>query len=72
MRTDEGVPLVESKPPEDLAALTRLMALSCRVADAARTIEAMETADKIAEDVGVLAERLGYTADEVVRPLWSH
>jgi hypothetical protein len=30
-----------------------------------------ELCDQIAEQVGVLAERLGFTMDEVVAPLWA-
>jgi hypothetical protein len=79
MRTVEGTGGYGSKPQEnagDLAALTRLMALSCRVADYAQTLDGgdtvlMEAADKIAEEVGVWAERSGYTLDEVTRPLWE-
>lgn len=46
MRTEEGLPQHRSGAPEglgDLAALTRLMALSCRVADYAQKLPATET-----------------------------
>jgi hypothetical protein len=76
MRTKEGEGL-----KEDLAALTRLMALSSQVAAHAEALYATEevqrgmklmgTADLIAEEVGVLAERYGYTIDEVTHPLWK-
>jgi len=31
----------------------------------------MEIADKLADDVGVLAAHSGYTADQVTAPLWN-
>ena len=64
----------------DLEALTKLMDLSCQVAahaealyateEVQRGMKLMETADLIAEEVGVWTERCGYTIDEVTRPLW--
>jgi hypothetical protein len=36
-----------------------------------RGMNLMETADRIAEEVGVWAERCGYTIDEVTHPLWK-
>lgn len=83
MRTDEG--LVQHASGTlgglgDLTALTRLMALSCRVADLALKLyddaptlgmKMMEAADLISEEVGVWAERSGYTLDEVTQPLWN-
>jgi hypothetical protein len=57
------------------------MALSSKLADcamalyeteeAARGMKLMEIADKLADDVGVLAARSGYTADQVTAPLWK-
>jgi hypothetical protein len=32
----------------------------------------METADRLAEEVGVWAARSGYTVDEVTQPLWRN
>jgi hypothetical protein len=34
-------------------------------------MKVMEAADELAEEVGVLAARLGFTVDEVVTPLWK-
>ena len=65
----------------DLEALTKLMDLSCQVAahaealyateEVQRGMKLMETADLIAEEVGVWAERCGHTVDEGTRPLWQ-
>ena len=69
--------VVSEKKPTDLEALTRLMELSCQVAahaqateETQRGMELMETADLIAEEVGVWAERCGFIIDEVTQPLW--
>ena len=69
------------KDPKSCAALTRFMGLSSQVADRAIALydteeawegmEVMEAADQIAEAVGVVAVRCGYTMDEVMRPLWG-
>jgi len=39
--------------------------------EAARDMKLMEIADKLADDVGVLAARSGYTADQMTAPLWN-
>lgn len=66
---------------ESLAALTRLMDLSCQIAghavslyDTTQTalgMTLMESADHLADEVGVWAGRCGYTMDEVTAPLWE-
>ena len=76
MSINEGV-----RNAVDLEALTRLMELSCKVSDHAqalygteeigRGMELMETADLIAEEVGVWLLRTGYTIEEVTAPLWG-
>jgi hypothetical protein len=81
MRLEEGAGLIARKPQDDLTALTRLMQLSRHVAEtaealygteeAARGMDLMEIADGITNEVGVWAERCGYTLDEVTRPLWE-
>jgi len=63
----------------DLEALTRLMELSCELSQAAlhctdqvmfgKTL--METADRLAEEVGFWAEQRGYTMDQVTLSLWA-
>ncbi len=65
----------------DLTSLTRFMELSSEVAalamklgdteEASLGMKLMETADRISDQVGVAAERAGYTMDEVTRPLWE-
>ena len=69
MRSEEGA-----------GALTRLMDLSCQLArhamllydtaEAALGMTLMETADRLADEVGVWAARSGYTVEEVTLPLW--
>jgi hypothetical protein len=64
----------------ELEALTRLMGLSCDVSRLAVTLydteqttlgmALMETADQVADEVGVWTTRCGHTMDEVTRPLW--
>jgi hypothetical protein len=83
MKAEQGAGWRGDKAQEsfkDLAALTRLMGLSCRVADYAQKqsssetklgMDLMDIADNIAEEVGVWAARSGYTLDEVTRPLWA-
>ena len=83
MKLIRGEGLVTGKTPErseNAAALTRCMALSCEIADSALKLyntehvtvgmRLMETADKLAEEVGLLTDLTGYTIDEVVAPLW--
>jgi hypothetical protein len=83
MRT-EGKGLVAERTPEDsgdLSVLTRLMKLSSELADcamvlygteeAAQGMKVMEIADKLADVVGGLAARNGYTMDEVTASLWK-
>jgi hypothetical protein len=81
MRVEMGEGLVTTEAPfNDLEALTRLMKLSSEISDAATALYAteqatlgmklMETADQLAEEVGVLAARSGYTANQVTQPLW--
>jgi hypothetical protein len=82
MRVEMGEGLVNTKAhSSDLEALTGLMKLSCEISDAATALydtehaalgmKLMETADQLADEVGVLAARSGYTADEVTQPLWK-
>jgi hypothetical protein len=82
MRVEMGEGLVTTEAPfSDLEALTRLMTLSSEISDAAMALYAteeaalgmklMETADRLADEVGTLAIRSGYTADEVTQPLWQ-
>jgi len=77
-----GEGLVTTKAlSSDLEALTRLMKLSCEISSAATTLYATEhaalgmklmgTADQLADEVGVLAARSGYTAEQVTQPLWQ-
>ena len=66
---------------DDLEALTRLMGLLSNLArdvtklygteKAALGMSLMETTDQLTVVVGVLSERMGYTMDEVTRPLWQ-
>jgi hypothetical protein len=80
----EGEGLLTVETPEDsgdLSVLTRFMAFSSELADfamalydteeAARGMKLMEFADKLADEIGVLAARSGYTADQVTAPLWK-
>ena len=70
---------IAEEPTMSLATLTRLMELSCEVSDAAMELYAtehtdvgmllMEAADRIADEIDVLAERGGYRIDEVIQPL---
>ena len=65
----------------DLAVLTGLMDLSSQVAahgealcsteETSRGMTLMEIADRLADEVGVLADGSGYTMDEVMAPLWQ-
>ena len=58
-----------------------LMALSSEIADSARKLctteqatvgmKLMTIADRLADEVGLLTDRSGYTVDEVVAPLWK-
>jgi hypothetical protein len=67
-------------PLGELEGFTRLMKLSCEISDAATAlydtehaalgIKLMETADRLADEVGMLAAQSDYTADEVTQPLW--
>lgn len=84
MRIVEGKGLVAVKTLEgrgDLNALTRLMKLSTEISDSALTFYGTERvtagmtlmgiADRLADEVGLLADRSGYTVDEVTAPLWK-
>jgi hypothetical protein len=82
MKVEMGEGLVTTKAPfSDLEALTGLMKLSSEISDAATALydtehaalgmKLMETADRLADEVGALAARSGYTVDEVTQPLWQ-
>ncbi len=83
MKFIRGEGLVAEKTPDSDrgVALTRLMALSSEIANSAQRLydteqatvgmRLMEIADRLADEVGLLTDRSGYTVDEVIAPLWK-
>jgi len=84
MKRIRGEGLVTEETPEDsgdLSVLTRLMKLSSELADCAKALyvteeiargmKVMKLADKLADYVGVLAERASIHMDQVMAPLWK-